>query len=270
MKDFHAPVLSIVIPNYNYGEFLCLLLDSINKSKYREIIEVIVVDGGSTDGSIDNARKWLMPDDTLISEKDKGQSHAISKGLKIAKGRWFIFQNSDDLFETTGLDSAIETMKMNIKSNIIVGSYGLCLKYKNNWEKMLDYIPVYGIRGFMLNLNLYFPNQCTFYLTKYAKQIDFDIEKKFALDLDFTVRYIKFHGLSYRIVPAVIGYLRLHNDSKTSNMQSICSTEVTEIRRNNFGFMDRIKCFFYYPGYILYSYFAKKRYREMLLGKRKL
>lgn len=260
-----SPVLSIVIPNYNYGDYLRVLLDDINKSKYRDLIEVIVVDAASTDNSIENAKQKLLATDILISEKDNGQADAISKGLKVARGTWFIFQNSDDLFECSGLDSAIDLMKGNVDSNIIVGSYGLYVRSSNCWKKELNYIPVYGIRRFMLLLNLYFPNQSTFYLTKLAKEVDFDVNKKFALDLDFTVRYTKLYGLSYRIVPFVVGYLRLHADSKTSNMQSVCSIEVEEIRNNNFSLLDKLACCLYYPGYLLYAFLKKRQYRGKLV-----
>lgn len=261
MIESSTPTLSIVIPNYNYGSFLSILLDSINKSKHRESIEVIVVDGGSTDNSVENAKQKLLVNDTLISEKDKGQADAISKGLKVARGAWFIFQNSDDLFEVSGLDACIDIMKGNIDSDMIVGGYGLCVNISDCWKKELNYIPVYGIKRFMLLINLYFPNQCTFYVTKLAKTIDFDVKKKFALDLDFTVRYITQHGLNYLVVPAIVGYLRLHADSKTSNMQQVCSAEVEEIHRINFNLFDRLMCYLYYPGYLLYSFLKKKQYR---------
>jgi glycosyltransferase involved in cell wall biosynthesis len=103
------PRVSIVTPSYNQAEFLEATLRSLLLQGYPDL-ELIVIDGGSMDGSVDILRKygpWLAH---WCSEPDRGQSHAINKGFRLATGNILAWLNSDDIYFPGTLQAAAETI----------------------------------------------------------------------------------------------------------------------------------------------------------------
>lgn len=91
------PRISIVTPSFNQGQFIEETICSVVDQNYPNL-EYIVVDGGSTDKTIEVIRKYEPHLSYWVSEKDRGQVHAINKGLARATGEIFGFLNSDDLY----------------------------------------------------------------------------------------------------------------------------------------------------------------------------
>lgn len=99
------PKISIVIPSFNIEDYIEETLQSIVNQKYPNL-EVIIQDGGSTDGTVDIIKKYAKKYPKKIkweSKKDKGQTDAINKGLKKASGDIITFINGDDLYEKDAL-----------------------------------------------------------------------------------------------------------------------------------------------------------------------
>lgn len=97
-----SPKISIVIPSYNQGQFIEQTITSILDQQYPEI-ELIIIDGGSNDNTIDIIKKYERYINYWISEPDRGQSHAINKGLAYCTGEIFNWINSDDFSEKGAL-----------------------------------------------------------------------------------------------------------------------------------------------------------------------
>lgn len=95
-------MFSIIIPSYNQGSFISQTLDSILEQSYKNV-EILVIDGGSSDSTIEILKKYGSKI-FWLSEKDRGQTHAINKGLGLSKGDIVTFINSDDYY----LDGALE------------------------------------------------------------------------------------------------------------------------------------------------------------------
>lgn len=94
------PRISIVIPSYNKVKFIKETLDSIVSQKYPNL-EVIIQDGGSTDGTLDIIKKYCKDYPKIfsfVSRRDKGQTDVINKGLKKATGEIFTYINADDVY----------------------------------------------------------------------------------------------------------------------------------------------------------------------------
>jgi glycosyltransferase involved in cell wall biosynthesis len=91
------PLVSIVTVTYNAEKVLRKTLESANAQSYKNI-ELIIIDGGSTDGTLKIAQDFQSITGALVSEKDKGIYDAMNKGIRLAKGEWIFFLNAGDLF----------------------------------------------------------------------------------------------------------------------------------------------------------------------------
>ena len=93
----NQPRITIVTPSFNQGSYIEETICSILDQNYPNL-EYIIIDGGSTDNSVDVIRRYKKHLAYWVSEKDRGQSHAINKGFARATGQIYAYLNSDDLF----------------------------------------------------------------------------------------------------------------------------------------------------------------------------
>ncbi|QDG68081.1 glycosyltransferase [Pseudarthrobacter sp. NIBRBAC000502772] len=98
-SDLHEPLLSIIIVTFNASQFLPRTLNSLMSQKVinNNDVEVVVVDGGSTDGTLELVKKSSLVSH-FISERDDGIYDAMNKGAQLATGRWLHFLNAGDSF----------------------------------------------------------------------------------------------------------------------------------------------------------------------------
>lgn len=113
------PLVSIVTPSFNQGEFIKRTIDSVLNQSYPRL-EYIVVDGGSTDGTVEilksygNRLQW-------ISEPDRGQSHAINKGFARSHGEIHAYLNSDDVLSPDAVEKVVAFLQQNPHSDLVYG-----------------------------------------------------------------------------------------------------------------------------------------------------
>lgn len=111
-KNDREPLVTVVTPSYNQARFLEQTILSVVEQDYPNI-EYIVIDGGSTDGSVEIIRNYAGRLTYWESEKDRGQSHAINKGWECATGDIVAYLNSDDLYTPRAIARAVQALQAN-------------------------------------------------------------------------------------------------------------------------------------------------------------
>lgn len=112
---------SIITINYNNCEGLRRTIESVVNQTCRDF-EYIIIDGGSTDGSVDVIKQYADQIDYWVSEPDKGIYNAMNKGVAVAKGEYCLFMNSGDTFYTNDVIKQVYK-KADFRSDIIVGDH---------------------------------------------------------------------------------------------------------------------------------------------------
>lgn len=115
------PQISIITPSYNQAEFLEDTIRSVLAQNVPDM-EYFIVDGGSTDGSMDIIRKYQDHLAWWVSEPDSGQAEAINKGFARARGEFVAWLNSDDMYAPGALNQAIEVLQANPNVGLVFGN----------------------------------------------------------------------------------------------------------------------------------------------------
>mgnify|MGYP000264631671 CR=1 FL=1 len=116
------PKITIVTPSFNQAKYLEETIRSVLLQNYPNL-EYIIVDGGSTDGSVDIIKKYEKHISYWVSEPDKGQSDAINKGFKKATGVYGNWINSDDLLAYHALHTLAQHIKKHPSNTVFIGDY---------------------------------------------------------------------------------------------------------------------------------------------------
>lgn len=114
------PKISIITPSYNQGHYIEETIQSILSQGYPNL-EYIIIDGGSNDSTVEVIKKYQDQITYWVSEKDKGQSDAINKGIKMATGDIVAWLNSDDVYTPGTLQAVANAFIANPTAGIVYG-----------------------------------------------------------------------------------------------------------------------------------------------------
>lgn len=223
INDGLMPKLSIVTPSYNQAKFLERTIISVLNQGYPRL-EYIIIDGGSTDGSVEIIRKYEKYLTYWESTPDRGQSHAINKGFERATGDYVGWQNSDDLYFPEALR---KLGKAAAKGQAPIVSGNLLIADANNHiYRKIHYTPVN--RGTLTVVKASIPNQSAIFRRDLLKKYGFLQESmRYCMDLELWSRLLG-EGRNI-IVPDALGVYTAHDETKTALMQDVLLEERQQI-----------------------------------------
>lgn len=134
MPTNKLPLVSIITVVYNGEKFLEETIQSIINQTYNNV-EYIIIDGGSTDGTVDIIKKHTSSIDYWISEKDNGIYDAMNKGIVVATGEWINFMNAGDGFTDNGMLEKIFINNDLKKIDVVYGNHNVIYPNKTRIAK---------------------------------------------------------------------------------------------------------------------------------------
>lgn len=212
--------ISIITPSFNQGVFLEETIRSVQMQRYPNL-EYIVMDGGSTDNSVEIIRKYEPSISHWVSKSDNGQADAIASGFDQSSGEILGFLNSDDLFLPNTLNVVARVFSMNPSIDWIIGD---SLEIDEKSQIIRSWRPPHIAFRTLLLAGCWFHQPASFWRrTTYEQVQGFDIGLTFAFDYDLFLR------LARIAPPFMVRYplaaFRVHESAKTSRMADVCEIE---------------------------------------------
>ena len=206
----NLPKISIITPSFNQAQFLEKTILSVLNQNYPNL-EYIIVDGGSTDGSVQIIKKYEDKLKWWVSERDDGQVAAINKGLQRATGTWVGWQNSDDIYLKNTLNDLSTEIKKNHEVGLIIADM-LLIDDQDRPIRDVRYVkPTY--KSFLVE-GMVLCNQSAFWLNDLHKKIGFLNENyQYSFDFDWFLRLLKNTDAGH--VPRIWGGFRKYKNTKT-------------------------------------------------------
>jgi glycosyltransferase involved in cell wall biosynthesis len=215
------PKLTVITPSYNQAPFLERTILSVLNQGYPNL-EYIIVDGGSNDGSVEVIKKYEKYLSWWVSEKDRGQVHAINKALERATGEYISFQNSDDVY-FPGTFARFGEAALKYPVDILYGDLYMITTDDEVTEilKTTSYdFDCQILEGMQIhNQSLFFKRSL---VEKYGM---FDESFRFAFDYDFITRYTSHKSTTTKKIDGLGGALRVHAEAKSSTIATTIGRE---------------------------------------------
>lgn len=200
--------ISIVTPSYNQGGFIEETIQSVVTQCYPSK-EYFVFDGGSADETPEVLNRYNKQIDHWVSEKDRGQSHAINKGLKMVTGDIVGWLNSDDYYSPGAFEQIAGAFKNNPEADLI---YFDVRNFSQSGSTLYRHQASYSEEWFLTKVCLHQPG--VFWRKSLMDRIGYlDESLHYVMDFDYWIRAYLNAQLSH--IPLVVANFRLHNSSKT-------------------------------------------------------
>jgi GT2 family glycosyltransferase len=226
----------VVTPCFNAAPFLLSCLRSV-AAQGRHVAKHIVMDGGSTDGSVSILRDFARTHPTLEwrSEPDSGQSEALNKALALVDTPYFAWLNADDCLLPGKIGTLVQATNCAPAPVIAYGDYQVIdaggeIKWRrrqpsfNYWDCLYSYLTV--------------QNCAALFRTEDCRSTGgFDQNLQFCMDYDLVLR-LGGNGM-VRHVREYVGCFRIHEGAKTSRLQEVCEMETERVRRRVSGHSTR-------------------------------
>ena len=223
-------LVSIVTPSFNQARFLEATILSVLEQDYPNV-EYFIIDGGSTDGSVEIIKKYEHRLAAWVSEKDRGQTDALNKGFSMTHGDILAWLNSDDTYQPGAVREAVDLLTANPALGMVYGDTNFIDEngaVRGKFPaRQTDYARLQ--RGYV-----HIPQQASFFRGDLWRRVGpLDPDFYFAMDYDLWVRLAREAPLLY--VPRLWANFRLHGDAKTITADDRCWPEMLRVHRRDGG-----------------------------------
>jgi len=253
MISAHLPLVTIVTPSYNQVSYLEGTIRSVLEQDYPNI-EYMVIDGGSTDGSLEIIQRYAQRLAYWVSEPDCGQTDAINKGFNRAKGEVLAWLNSDDVYRPGAVAEAVRYLHDHPQAGMVYGN----ADYVDDAGQVIGWFPAAQTdykrlrRGYV-----HIPQQAMFFRSRLWRMVGpLDPTFYFAMDYDLWVRIAAVTPIHYH--PYTWAAFRLHGDAKSLKAAERCWPEMIRVHQRLGGSKFSI----------IYAKFLLRRLLEPLLPVR--
>jgi glycosyltransferase involved in cell wall biosynthesis len=225
-----TPLVSIITPSLNQAQFLEATIESVLDQDYPNL-EYIIVDGGSSDGSLEIIQRYSNRLSWWVSEKDLGQTDAINKGFARAKGEILAWLNSDDTYRPNAVSEAVEYLSHKPEVGMVYGN----ADFINHNGNIIGRFPAAQTdykrlrRGYV-----HIPQQASFWRAELWNKVGpLDPSFYFAMDYDLWVRLARLAKVEY--IPRLWANFRLHSSGKTVAADERCWPEMLKVHYRDGG-----------------------------------
>ena len=243
--------LSVITPVFNGIRFIEFCIRNVIDQNCPDA-EHIIVDGGSSDGTVDVIRRYAEEYSHIrwVSEKDKGQSDAMNKGVGLTSGEMLGLLNVDDYYEPGALCEALQLFNNLPEPALLVGNCTIWDDSGNRIDisrpsaiSLLSLLEEKFHKAFPMNPSAYF-----YHKSLHEKIGLYDVEEHFGMDLHFIFQAVQTATVKY--VDKTWGNYRYLSDTKTfkdveSGQNAVRVTAITDFYRNQAPFPYRIYSLLY-------------------------
>ena len=230
MSDYlNYPSISVIVPSFNQGQFIEETLLSIIGQQYPNL-EILVIDGGSTDNTVEILEKYSSQIAYWHSKKDQGQADAINQGISLSSGDVICWLNSDDMFMPGALLDVGSRFRERTDESYLI--YGATVIIKESDEIISSDAQIPGsFDAFKLTYTSYMSQPSTFWTRKLVQSVGkLEIKYNYVLDWEWFIRASKVTEFEY--VPKFYSIYRYHPSHKTSNGGVQRRKEIVEVVEN--------------------------------------
>lgn len=222
------PLVTVVTPSFNQGQFIRETVESVLGQSYPNI-EYLVMDGGSTDETVEIMRKY---EDRLrwVSEPDCGQANAINKGWRCARGTILAYLNSDDTYLPEAVERAVACLEEHPEAGAIYGE-GYHVDVAG---QIIERYPTEPFSMARLEETCFICQPTVFLRREIVELVGYlDESLYYCMDYDLWIRMAR--GARFAYTPHYLATTRLHAETKTLGQRARAHAEILRTVRRHFG-----------------------------------
>lgn len=242
--------ISIITVCKNSERYLQETITSVQEQTY-DAIEYIIVDGISTDSTLEIVKHNRQTVDILISEADSGMYDAINKGLRVASGDYILVLNSDDVLASKNVIAKVVDQ---IGKRRLDYYYGNMVKLTDGKCKNVKLFPVSAKKLLLSTHGTFVPHPC-FFVSKSLNETlaGYSLDYKYASDFDYILRALKSENVKGSYLNNYITKFRIHENSITASGKIDLERKEILLKHGYYKYSYLTRSFYYYRLWLYYK-----------------